>query len=219
MLSPAEIWGFTAYSAQTFLHNPGNSACRLTDNALADASISIASEAAQRYASALFELAQDKGQLADVNRDFAAFAAMVRETEDLRRMIASPVFGRDKKRDALVEIADAAGFNAILRSFLGVVAQNGRARDLPAVQRAFDQLYASQRGIKRALVRTAKPMSADQRARLEAILAKAVGGEIEMTEEVDESLIGGIQLRVGSTLVDASLAAKLDRMNSAMKGA
>lgn len=219
MLSPAEIWGFTAYSAQTFLHNPGNSACRLTDNALADASISIASEAAQRYASALFELAQDKGQLADVNRDFAAFAAMVKSSEDLKRMLASPVFGRETKRDALVEIAEQAGFSPLLRNFLGVVAQNGRSRDLPAAQRAFDQLYASQRGIRRAVARTAKPMTTTQRARLEAILAKAVGGEIELTEEVDESLIGGIQLRVGSTLVDASISAKLDRMNSAMKGA
>lgn len=186
---------------------------------MADASFSLASQAAQRYARALFELAQDNGKLADVNRDFAAFSEMVRENGDLASMIASPAFGRESKRDALVAIADAAGFTPIMKNFLGVMAENGRARELPSAQRAFDLLYASQRGIKRAVARTAKPMSASQRERLEGILAKAVGGDVELTEEVDESLIGGIQLRVGSTLVDASIAAKLDRMNSAMKGA
>ncbi|MEL6753279.1 MAG: ATP synthase F1 subunit delta [Pseudomonadota bacterium] len=186
---------------------------------MADASITRPSEAAQRYASALFELAQDKGKLSEVNRDFAAFAAMARESEDLSRLLASPAFSRDDKRDALVSLGKEAGFNPVLVNFLGVISENGRARDLPAAQRAFDQLYANQRGIKRAVARTAKPMTAAQREKLEAILAKAVGGEIELSEEVDEALIGGLQLRVGSTLVDASIAAKLDRMNSAMKGA
>ena len=189
------------------------------DNALADASITRPSEAAQRYASALFELAQDKGQLSEVNRDLAGFAEMVRGSTDLARMIASPAFGRDAKRDALAAIAEEARLNSLVANFLGVMAENGRARDLPAAQRAFDMLYASQRGIKRAVARTAKPMTTAQREKLEAILAKAVGGEIELSEEVDERLIGGLQLRVGSTLVDASIAAKLERMNSAMKGA
>ena len=62
-------------------------------------------------------------------------------------------------------------------------------------------------------------MDADQRARLEQVLAKAVGSDVELETEVDEALVGGIQLRIGSTLIDASVAAKLDRMNTAMKGA
>lgn len=190
-----------------------------TDTALANAPITQASEAAQRYASALFELAQDKGQLSEVHRSFADFAALIRESEDLSRLIASPAFSRDDKKAALLAISDSAGVTPLVKNMLGVMAQNGRAREILGAQRAFDTLYANQRGVKRAMARTAKSMSADQRARLEAILAKAVGGEVELSEEVDESLIGGIQLQIGSTLVDASLAAKLDRMNSAMKGA
>ena len=190
-----------------------------TDNALADASQSLTNEAAKRYARALFELAQDAGALSDVNRDFTAFAKLVRENADLTRLTASPAFSRDVKLGALVALAEGAGVHALVKKFVGTMAANGRARDITAAQRAFDILYAGQRGVKRAVARTAKPMSADQRARLENILAKSVGGEVELTEEVDERLIGGIQLRVGSTLVDASLAAKIDRMNSAMKGA
>lgn len=186
---------------------------------MADTSTTIASEAARRYASALFELAQDKGQLSDVNRDLVAFVGLVKESSDLARLIASPAFSREDKGEALLAIADAAGLTGLVRSFLGTMAQNGRARDIPAAQRAFDQLYARQRGVKRALVRTAKPMSDDQRARLESILAKSIGGDVELSEDVDDSLVGGIQLRLGSTLIDASLAAKLNAMNSAMKGA
>ncbi|MEM6390819.1 MAG: ATP synthase F1 subunit delta, partial [Pseudomonadota bacterium] len=145
------------------------------DNALADASITRPSEAAQRYASALFELAQDKGKLADVNRDFTAFAKMVSDNKDLARMIASPAFSRDTKSDTLIAIAKAAGLNPLVSNFLGVMAGNGRARDIPAAQRAFDMLYANQRGIKRAVARTATAMTAAQREKLEAILAKAVG--------------------------------------------
>ncbi|MCI4643996.1 MAG: ATP synthase F1 subunit delta [Hyphomonadaceae bacterium] len=186
---------------------------------MANAPITQASEAAQRYATALFELAQDKGQLSETHRSFAEFVALVRENEDLARLVASPAFTRDDKKAALLAIADGAGVSPLVKNLLGVMAENGRSRDILGAQVAFDTLYANQRGVKRAVARTAKPMSADQRARLEGILAKAVGGEVELSEEVDESLIGGVQLQIGSTLVDASLAAKLDRMNSAMKGA
>jgi len=83
----------------------------------------------------------------------------------------------------------------------------------------FDTLYADERGVKRAVARTAKDMTAAQRAKLEQVLAKAVGSDVELETEVDAALVGGIQLQIGSTLIDASVASKLDRMNTAMKGA
>ncbi len=189
------------------------------DDTLAKASLSTASEAARRYASALFELAQDKGQLSDVHRDFTGFDALVRENDDLRSLIDSPAYSRDDKTAALTEVAKAAGVAPLLVNFIGVVAQNGRARELPAARRAFDALYANQRGIRRATVRTAAPMTASQRARIADILSKTVGSNIEIAEEVDAALIGGIQLQIGSKRIDASIASKLDRMNAAMKGA
>ncbi|MEM7766845.1 MAG: ATP synthase F1 subunit delta [Pseudomonadota bacterium] len=186
---------------------------------MAKASLSAASEAAQRYASALFELAQDKGQLADIHRDFSAFAALVRENAELSALVSSPAYGRAEKTAALTEVAKEAGVSPLLVNFIGVVAQNGRSRELHGTQRAFDTLYANQRGVRRATVRTAKPMSDSQRSRMTDILAKTVGSNVEITEEVDAALIGGVQLQIGSKLVDASIASKLDRMNAAMKGA
>ena len=125
----------------------------------------------------------------------------------------------DEKVSGLSAIMKKAGFSGLLVNFVGVMARNGRSQDILGAQIAFDELYAKQRGVKRAVVRTAKEMSGAERQRIESILAKAVGGEVELSSEVDPSLIGGIQLRIGSQLVDASLAAKLDRMNTAMKGA
>ncbi|KCZ55501.1 hypothetical protein HY29_12315 [Hyphomonas beringensis] len=191
----------------------------MDDRTLAANKVTHASEAARRYASALFELAQDKGAIADVHNDYKAFVAMAEESEDLTRLLESPAFSREEKVKALAEVVKKAGMTDLLAKFIGTMAQNGRARDIVDAQHAFDELYAKQRGVKRAVVRTAKEMSGAERQRIESILAKAVGGEVELSSEVDPSLIGGIQLRIGSQLVDASLAAKLDRMNTAMKGA
>jgi F-type H+-transporting ATPase subunit delta len=182
-------------------------------------SVTQTSEAAQRYASALFELAQDKGALAVVYKDFRAFAASVRACGDLSHLLDSPAFSRDVKVRALGELARKAGFSPLFTKFLGVIASNGRSRDVLGAEAAFDQLYARQRGIRRAVVRTAKEMTGAERTRIESLLARLVGGEVELSSEVDASLIGGIQLRIGSRLVDASIASKLNRMNTAMKGA
>ncbi len=191
----------------------------MDDTTLAATKVTQASEAARRYASALFELAQDKGELADVHKDFQAFAELPKQSKDLGILLASPAFSAEQKMAGLAEVMKKAGVSGLLANFVGVMARNGRADDILGAQVAFDELYAKQRGVKRAVVRTAKEMSGAERQRIESILAKAVGGEVELSSEVDPSLIGGIQLRIGSKLVDASLAAKLDRMNTAMKGA
>lgn len=180
---------------------------------------SATSAAAQRYASALFDLAQENGALSEVHKDSADFAELASKTDDMAHLMASPVFSREDKTAALTKIAEKAGAHTLLVKFVGTMAANGRAGDIVGAQTAFDALYAKQRGVKRAIVRTAKEMSGAERQRIESILAQAVGADVELTSEVDPSLIGGIQLQVGSRLIDASLAAKLDRMNTAMKGA
>ncbi len=157
--------------------------------------------------------------MADIHKEFADFAASATQSKDLMHLMASPAITREDKTSALTQLAKTSGLSDVLGKFLGAMAANGRANEIVSAQGAFDELYAKQRGVKRAVVRTAKEMSEAERLRIEGILAKAVGGDVELTSEVDASLIGGIQLRIGSQLVDASLAAKLDRMNTAMKGA
>lgn len=178
-----------------------------------------ASEAAKRYANALFELAQDSASLATIQKEYKVLSGLVKGSKDLRVLLDSPAFSRADKIAAMSAISKKAGFSPLFSKFLGAMAANGRSSDMLGAESAFDELYAKQRGVKRALVRTAKPMSQAESDRINALLAKLVGGEVELSSEVDASLIGGIQLRIGSQLVDASIAAKLDRMNTAMKGA
>ena len=197
----------------------GLSALQLTDDALAAASATTASEAARRYAGALFDLAKEKGELATIAGDLKTVETFAADSEDLIRLLESPAFAREDKVKALVAVAEKAGLSKTATGFIGTMAQNGRAGDLIGAAQHFDAPYAKERGVKRAIARTASDMSADQRARLEQVLAKAVGSDVELETEVDPALVGGIQLRIGSTLIDASVAAKLDRMNTAMKGA
>ncbi len=180
---------------------------------------SLTSEAARRYAKALFDMAKDSDTLAEIHQSFAGFADAISQSPDLSHLIGSPLFSREDKAAALKALAQKGGLSDLLTRFLGVIATNGRAADIPATQAAFDALYAKERGVQRAVARTAKPMDEAQRARIETIITKAVGGDVELTTEVDEDLVGGIQLRIGSTLIDASLKAKLERLNTAMKGA
>ncbi len=177
------------------------------------------SEAARRYAGALFSLASDKGELAAIAADLTVLVDLVAKSEDLARLLDSPAFARDQKIKALSAVADKADLSKTTTGFLGTMAQNGRASDILSAVAAFDALYADHRGVKRAVAITATDMSADQRKQLESILATAVGSDIELETDVDPSLVGGLQLRIGSTLFDASVASKLDRMNTAMKGA
>ena len=197
----------------------GTFALQLTDDALAAASATTASEAARRYAGALFDLAKEKGELAAIAGDLKTVESLAADSEDLTRLLESPAFAREDKVKALVAVAENAGLSKTATGFIGTMAQHGRAGAPAVAAKHSAALYAIVRGGILAIARTATDMSADQRARLEQVLAKAVGSDVELETEVDKDLIGGIQLRIGSTLIDASVAAKLDRMNTAMKGA
>ncbi len=186
---------------------------------MAGSKVSDEIEAAKRYAGALLELAQEKGELSAVHKEFREFVALAKSSKDLTRLLISPAYGRDQKVAALGEIAKKSGASPLFAKFLGTMAANGRAQSLEATAKAFEDLYAKQRGVQRVIVRTAEPMNAEQTRRIENIVRSAAGGEVELTSEVDPALVGGIQLRIGSRLIDASLAAKLNRMNLAMKGA
>ena len=206
---------------QRFLldHTQGLLTLQLTDDTLAAASATTASEAARRYAGALFDLAKDNGELAVIAGDLKTLESLAAGSDDLTRLLESPAFSREDKVKALVAVAEKASLSKTATGFVGTMAQNGRAGDLIGAASHFDTLYADERGVKRAVARTAKDMTAAQRAKLEQVLAKAVGSDVELETEVDAALVGGIQLQIGSTLIDASVASKLDRMNTAMKGA
>ncbi|KQS55220.1 ATP synthase F0F1 subunit delta [Brevundimonas sp. Leaf363] len=173
----------------------------------------------ERYAQALFDLADETGALEAVRADLKSLRTAYGESADLRRLITSPVIAAEDQGRGLGAIAEKARFNGVTRNFLGLLAQNGRIRDLTAVIAAFETLYAKKTGVVAAEVVSALPLSATQLTHIRSALLKAVGKAPELTARVDPSLLGGLKVKVGSKLFDASLKTKLDQMKFALKRA
>jgi F-type H+-transporting ATPase subunit delta len=176
-------------------------------------------EVGERYAQALFDLADETGALDAVRADLKSLRAAWGESADLRRLVTSPVIAADDQAKGLKAIADSAQFNGVTKNFLGLLAQNGRVRDLTAVIAAFETLYAKKTGVVAAEVVSALPLSTEQLTHLRSGLLNALGKAPELTTRVDPTLLGGIKVKVGSKLFDASLKSKLDQMKFALKRA
>lgn len=173
----------------------------------------------ERYAQALFELAEDKGALDAVRADMASLKAAWKDSADLRRLATSPVISAEDQAKGLLAIADKAKFNAVTCNLLGLVAKNGRAVDLPGVIAGFEALYAKKTGVVAAEIISAVELTAAQSKKIQSELRTALGRDPELTTRIDPSILGGLKVKVGSKLFDASLKTKLDQMTFALKRA
>jgi len=184
-----------------------------------DVSTSAISGVAGRYASALFELADNARSLDQVAEDLRTFRAMAGESADLARLLASPVVGRDLQGKALLAVLDAAGIKGLTRNFIGTVAANGRARELVAMATAFLAELASRRGETTATVTSAVPLTPAQLQELSDALRSVLGGaKVSVDAHVEPEILGGLVVQVGSRLFDSSIRSKLQRLQLAMKG-
>ena len=173
---------------------------------------------AERYASALYELADESKALDQVAADLKAIRAMMASSADLMRLIRSPVLGRSEQAKAVSALADKAGFSGLTSRFLGALASNRRLFALASVIDAFLAELARRRGEATADVTSAVALTPAQTQALEEALKSVVGSKVSVDLKVDQSLIGGLVVRVGSRMIDTSLATKLRRLRLAMKG-
>lgn len=172
-----------------------------------------------RYAKALFDLALENKALDAVEADLKSLKAACEESADLRRLLHSPGFTAENKGKVLTAIGQAAQFNPTTMNFLGLLAANRRASALLAVIATFERLSTAHRGVVAAEVTTAIKLSAAQAKEVKATLAQALGKDPEITTRVDPSILGGLKVKVGSRLFDASLRSKLDSLKFALKRA
>jgi F-type H+-transporting ATPase subunit delta len=173
---------------------------------------------AERYALALYELADEQKSLDLVADDLKSLRALIAESADLRRLIRSPVLGRAAQGKAIAALADRAALQTMSRNFLGLLARNRRLFALPEMIQHFLATLAQRRGEITAEVVAAQELSPAQRESLGEQLHKAVGQKVEVDIRVDPGLIGGLTVRLGSRMVDASLKSRLHRLEMAMKG-
>jgi F-type H+-transporting ATPase subunit delta len=177
-----------------------------------------ASGLAGRYAAALFELAEDEGTLDAVAGNLHALRVMVDESADLERLIRSPVLSREEQGRALAALGERAGFNPLTRRFLGVLAHKRRLFALPEVVEAYDAMLAEHKGEVGAEVVSAVPLSATQLESVRRHLSDAVGQTVKLSAAVDPDLLGGVVVRLGSRMIDASIRTKLRQLELALRG-
>ena len=173
---------------------------------------------AGRYALALLELADDHKELDSVAEDLRGLGALIEESEDLRRLIRSPLFNRDQQSKAVAVVLEKAGVGSLTRRFVMVVARNRRLFALPQIIKAYLSELARRRGEVTAEVTAARALDEAQQNALTEALKQAIGGKVQVDLKVDDSLIGGLVVRVGSRMIDSSLRSKLQRLQLAMKG-
>jgi F-type H+-transporting ATPase subunit delta len=178
----------------------------------------IQASLAGRYATALFELARDERQLEAVGASLAALKDGLRQSDALRELTTSPLIGREDALKAVKAVAASMGLDPISANFLGVLAQNRRLSQLPAVIRFFNLLAAAHRGETTAEVVSARPLDDGQVAALRSNLKSRVGRDVAVDLTIDPTILGGLVVKVGSQQIDGSIRTKLNTLASAMKG-
>jgi F-type H+-transporting ATPase subunit delta len=178
----------------------------------------IQASLAGRYATALFGLARDERQIDAVGRSLDLLVQALADSREFALLVDSPLVKRGDAGKAMNAIAGKLGIDPITTNFLGVLARNGRKRELRPVIRLFKRLAADHRGETAADVITARPLSDDQIDQLKKQLRTRAGRDVAIEAQVDPSILGGIVVKLGSQMIDASIRTKLNRLAQAMKG-
>lgn len=173
---------------------------------------------AGRYASALLELADEAGKLDKVADDLKSLSAMMGESDDLKRLIASPVLTRAEQTNAMTALCKKAKLDALTSQFVGTVAGNRRLFALGSMIKAYLDELSHRRGEATAEVVSATKLTDAQLKAISDALKKAVGTKVSVDAQVDESLLGGLIVKVGSRMIDSSLKTKLQQLRLSMKG-
>jgi F-type H+-transporting ATPase subunit delta len=171
---------------------------------------------AERYANALVDVALENKQADQVKQELAAFAAMVRESDDLHAFLANPSITRAIKHAAIEQLVARMGASRTLRNYLFVIVDQRRAGMLIEIEQAFSALLDARQGITQATVTSAVELTSAERAEIDAALAKLTGRKVQAQCTTDPGLIGGAVVRIGSTIYDGSVRAQLDRLRAKM---
>ncbi|WP_189682100.1 F0F1 ATP synthase subunit delta [Seohaeicola zhoushanensis] len=178
---------------------------------------SISAGIAGRYATAVFEIAQESKGLDQLESGVNALADALAESADLRNVISSPLISREEQGKAIAAVAAKMGLAPVLTQVLGLMAEKRRLFVVPQMLAALRALLADHRNEVVAEVQSAVALTKKQTEALAATLSKNVGKSVNIRATVDESLIGGLVVKVGSKMIDTSIRSKLDSLQNAMK--
>jgi F-type H+-transporting ATPase subunit delta len=171
-----------------------------------------------RYASALYSLASDKKAITKVESDLDTLGEAMAQTPDLAALIRNPLVTRAAAAKAMEGVAKLLKLNDVTKSFIGVLAANGRLSVLPEIIRAFASIAAAARGEMTAEVTSAHPLDEKQISALAAKLKEREGRDVKIKASVDPDVLGGLVIKIGSRQIDSSIRTRLNSLAQAMKG-
>ena len=171
---------------------------------------------ARRYAKAFYELAEDKKKLAAVSNDIETLKTLPEGCE-FAYFLSNPLFNESEQLGVVKQIAKKAKLDNLTANFLGAIVENGRLSLLPTIVKAVDDEISSRKGEVKATVTSARKLSAAQVKNLSDNLKKATGTNVDIELNVDDSIIGGLVIKVGSLLIDQSVKTRLERLERALK--
>ena len=178
---------------------------------------SISSGIAARYATAIFEIAKENNNLEKLEENVGDLALAIGDSPDLRDLIASPVYSRQSMKAAVLAVADKMDLIPALRNALGLMAEKRRLFVVPQLLEHLREMIADAKGEVTAEVTSATALSDEQAAKLAETLKSSVGKDVKIKTTVDEGLIGGLVVKVGSKMIDTSIRSKLNSLQNAMK--
>ncbi|MGX7952171.1 F0F1 ATP synthase subunit delta [Tsuneonella sp. HG249] len=183
-----------------------------------DISAGIQASLAGRYASALFDLASEAGTVTAVESDLETLGAALAESDDMRALTTNPQLGRKLQGQAIEAVAASLGVSDLTKRFLGTLAANGRLSKLGDVIRTFRVIAAAQRGEVTAEVTSAHALTDAQLDQLKNKLTAREGRTVKLSTKVDQDLLGGLVVTIGSKRIDGSIRTRLNSLAQAMKG-
>ena len=178
---------------------------------------SISMGIAARYAKAVFELAKEDKAVAKVETDLDALEAALADSADFRALISSPVYSRDEQAGAIAALAKKMGLSTTVSNVLALMSNKRRLYILPQLVQALRAAIAEDKGEITAEVTSAKALTKTQADKLAKALASSVGKSVKISATVDEKLIGGLVVKMGSKMIDTSIASQLNSLQNAMK--
>ncbi|MDQ2095075.1 F0F1 ATP synthase subunit delta [Rhodalgimonas zhirmunskyi] len=178
---------------------------------------SISSGIAARYAAAVFDLAKSEKKIPALEQDIEALGAALDDSSDFRDLIGSPVYSRYELGQAIAAIAAKMGLSQIMTNTLGLMAEKRRLFVLPQLVSHLRETVADHKGEVTADVTSAKALTKAQTEKLAKTLKVQLGKTVKINAAVDESLIGGLVVKVGSKMIDTSIRSRLNSLQNAMK--
>jgi len=179
--------------------------------------VSYSAEIAARYATAIFELAKDSKKLPALGEDITTLGSAIADSEDLSQLMHSPIYTREEQGAAMGALAKKMGLGDIMANALQLMASKRRLFVVPALLKQLTAMIAEEKGEATAEVTTAKKLTKAQSDALAKTLSDKVGKKVQIDATVDESLIGGLIVKIGSQMVDSSIRSKLANLENAMK--